>query len=473
MNTEQEAYRISSIKVEGLFGMFDHEIPLNLDERITIVYGENGIGKTMVFRIVVALFRMDFVALEQLPFDRVEVDFFGGDRLIASKTGSSIVAFVRVDLPSLFFEFSGLGLYNFRIRVLLLGQYQSPFDSNLLDLESRLMRSGFGPEEVDGHRIKLLEAIGSLRKEFSIHDCQQIIDLIEKIPLDNTYHLRSSFENLSKELIPAILKDIHFNFIETNRLLITEKGKSSDGGFVTKYSSAIDQLSADLAKRIQSAKDEYSSETEKLEKSFVRRLSSGKVKTNYGLTELKSLELEIRQAYLELIGLGLLTEEDSPIGLEIADDLSSELFVAVGVGLHDMKEKLSLYQELEIQARLLLAIINERRFSFKKLEINPQKGFVFFDAHGHELSASNLSSGEQHELVLLYNLIFNTPPGSLVMIDEPELSLHVAWQMEFLNDMREIIELKRFDLLVATHSPSIINGEWDLTVELKGQKAHA
>jgi predicted ATP-binding protein involved in virulence len=78
-----------------------------------------------------------------------------------------------------------------------------------------------------------------------------------------------------------------------------------------------------------------------------------------------------------------------------------------------------------------------------------------------------LSSGEQHELVLLYELLFKVKPNSLVLIDEPELSLHVGWQVQFLKDLQEITKLADLDILMATHSPDIIQDRWDLTAELK------
>jgi predicted ATP-binding protein involved in virulence len=90
---------------------------------------------------------------------------------------------------------------------------------------------------------------------------------------------------------------------------------------------------------------------------------------------------------------------------------------------------------------------------------------------GSELDLEMLSSGEQHELVLLYDLLFETSKNALVMIDEPELSLHVAWQDEVLKDLLEMAELSDFDVLLATHSPLIIGDRWDLTVELKGPSA--
>ncbi len=83
---------------------------------------------------------------------------------------------------------------------------------------------------------------------------------------------------------------------------------------------------------------------------------------------------------------------------------------------------------------------------------------------------SSLSSGEQHELVLLYELLFNAETGSLILIDEPEISLHLAWQVNFLRDLQEVSKLTTSDVIIATHSPEIIHDRWDLTVGLKGPR---
>lgn len=82
------------------------------------------------------------------------------------------------------------------------------------------------------------------------------------------------------------------------------------------------------------------------------------------------------------------------------------------------------------------------------------------------LRLEQLSSGEQHELVLFHHLLFEVRRDSLVLIDEPEISLHVAWQTSFLSDLDKINRLLGVHFLLATHSPSIISDRWDLTVGL-------
>jgi predicted ATP-dependent endonuclease of OLD family len=42
------------------------------------------------------------------------------------------------------------------------------------------------------------------------------------------------------------------------------------------------------------------------------------------------------------------------------------------------------------------------------------------------------------------------------LIDEPEISLHVAWQKEFLKDLQEIIKIQNMPVVIATHSPRLL-----------------
>ena len=74
--------------------------------------------------------------------------------------------------------------------------------------------------------------------------------------------------------------------------------------------------------------------------------------------------------------------------------------------------------------------------------------------------------GEQHQLILLYELVFNVRKNSLVLIDEPENSLHVAWQRLFIDDLLAIIKAENLQVIVVTHSPQIIGSHRDLTYDL-------
>lgn len=72
-------------------------------------------------------------------------------------------------------------------------------------------------------------------------------------------------------------------------------------------------------------------------------------------------------------------------------------------------------------------------------------------------SAYELSSGEYHMLTSLLALGFSVTKESVVLIDEPENSLHPQWQQDFMGTVLELCNLMQDGhLVVSTHSPLIV-----------------
>ncbi len=88
---------------------------------------------------------------------------------------------------------------------------------------------------------------------------------------------------------------------------------------------------------------------------------------------------------------------------------------------------------------------------------------IIFDNEQHELFVENinskcklslkdLSSGEK-QLVSLFSHLFFDEKKPFVIIDEPEISLSIAWQEMLINDIKSFSQ----GLIIATHSPFIVN----------------
>ena len=160
---------------------------------------------------------------------------------------------------------------------------------------------------------------------------------------------------------------------------------------------------------------------------------------------------------------------ETPVPLS-SDSLKEHERKVLWAYLNDVKQKLQVFDPLLRRVELFKDIVNSR-FSYKKFKVDREKGFIFQSDHDRSIVPPGaLSSGEQHELVLTYQLLFEAPPGSLIFIDEPELSLHVSWQRKFLEDIAKISELADLDFLVATHSPSIVHDRRDLMVQLASEE---
>jgi predicted ATP-binding protein involved in virulence len=107
------------------------------------------------------------------------------------------------------------------------------------------------------------------------------------------------------------------------------------------------------------------------------------------------------------------------------------------------------------------------------MRIQRDKGFSFYNLYEgssqyHELDLHEISSGEMHQVVLYYDFLFNCDPGTVVLIDEPEISLHVYAQSLFIENLRRIADknMNNLQFIVATHSPTIIGEHWDMTYDL-------
>lgn len=107
---------------------------------------------------------------------------------------------------------------------------------------------------------------------------------------------------------------------------------------------------------------------------------------------------------------------------------------------------------------------------YKRITFDKDRGFIFHSLDNDYIPIASLSSGEQHELVLLYELIFKVEEHTLLLIDEPEISLHIFWQQQFLTDILNICKLSNVKAIISTHSANIISNNWDLTVDLEEQQ---
>lgn len=128
----------------------------------------------------------------------------------------------------------------------------------------------------------------------------------------------------------------------------------------------------------------------------------------------------------------------------------------------------ALQSEFVKKLEMFVSIIDSFEFSNKHLEISPHAGFYFVmddDIHS-PLTPEQLSSGEQHILLQVYELLFAAAKQSLVLIDEPELSSHMYWQMIYSQQIEKIANEQKLQCVIATHSPQIFNQIWEHTIDL-------
>ncbi|MBS1493249.1 MAG: ATP-binding protein [Bacteroidetes bacterium] len=119
-------------------------------------------------------------------------------------------------------------------------------------------------------------------------------------------------------------------------------------------------------------------------------------------------------------------------------------------------------------------IFPEKKYKTIKTKNNVKQ--VIFEENGREMGINELSSGEKQIVFRGSFLLKNkeTTRGALVLIDEPEISMHPTWQLKILTFFKKLFTdndgLQTSQLIVTTHSPFVIhnsNRENDKVVVLK------
>lgn len=103
-------------------------------------------------------------------------------------------------------------------------------------------------------------------------------------------------------------------------------------------------------------------------------------------------------------------------------------------------------------------------FAPKKI-FNDKVGEVYFTLNDREktkITLGKLSSGEKQLLILLFSTIIENYAECITFWDEPEVSLHIEWQRKLIGIIRKLNP--NMQLIIATHSPSILFEGWEKRV---------
>jgi len=435
-----EYRRLKRIVVDGLFGTYDHEIDLNLADRVTLLHGPNGVGKTSILGMTNALIMDRLEYFQRIPFSRFLLEFHDGSSLeleFDDKTTNSETKY-KLTLNT--------GDESRATEVTV------PSKKDAEVITSRDVSSfSIWDTLFDNRDDETLSVAQGLSRH------QSVLPALAGLAGDDTNRLGT------------FLRCANAHLIEAQRLVRAEQGQSAHPRFgpadrSPSMVSAVSECSTDFRGRLDDTMVRYGRQSQLLDQSFPERLISA-------TDQLTPAELQNRMLALDrttsvLTKIGILDEtppHPSPAtGLEGVDDTRLRVMTLYVL---DTEQKLSAFDDLARRAGTLLDNVN-RKYRHKAIRLDRDHGFVAVSDSGQQLPLESLSSGEQHELVLHYDLLFRVAPNTVVLIDEPELSLHVAWQKRFLPELLEIVKLSEFDAVVATHSPFIVGDRNDLMIGL-------
>lgn len=409
---------LKKIEINELFWRYTYHIDLTSDCGIKMITGPNGYGKSTIIRMLSNLYTGNIHYFFEVPFSSLKLTF-------ANTTNS---------------------LYSVSVTKI----------TNTSDLTDSL--SG----EMSELKLVLCEK-DSIISEFSISK-EKADSLLQKN--DKNVHHPASTTVLSPNIeqifaghveLLMFIQELNVLHIEDQRLYYTADATYTSAIKYTGSTSRVSSDSLELKERIIRLKNKLSELLQEKTISAIREPNYAALTESEYIDRIEQVNKKIRQLTI----CGIATEVqflETKMQKEAAKMLANILtaYEQVITEIHNEAK----------DVLLLLKLIEHSEFPDKICTLNTLSGYCFTDSKGNYIPVELLSSGEQHKLVMYYQLLFNTRESMLVLIDEPELSFHVVWQSTFIDEMKQLVNARKLQMIIATHSPQIIDGKWSLTQDL-------
>lgn len=420
---------IGTIKVEQLFGRYDYLIPLDgeADEeasQMSLLYGDNGTGKTTILNLVFHLLSSDFnrghkTRIARVPFRRFSVTFTDQTTVFASRPTGEVIGNFELGL-----SFSGNPPETVRVEV---------------DPESGAVSAGLVRPELEALLVKISSWV------------------------PDVFYLADN-RTLESDTLPMRERRIIGSRIATHvpddDLMIVDRGSSDQREIVLQESivRTQQQLYVELARA--STRGEV--DARQIYAEVLHSIASANAWQDVKLDEQGRLkqelnELEVISGRFAKIGLGPAIDA-TPLAesLSTADELTLPVVVQVLRSFLDgQRARLSALDVLYKKMHNFVATTNEYLID-KTVELDVSTGLTI-RIPGGKVNPALLSSGEQHLLLLFLNVFTSSDQSRLFIIDEPELSLNVKWQRELVDSLLGLTQDAQCQFLLATHSIELLS----------------
>lgn len=462
MNTTNLRY----IKISGLFGR--NTVDIHFDKEVNIYIGENGLGKTTILNSIYYILEQKFDKLLDINFQEIVVKFDTIDSpiLVTRDDFSAFISkrnprgrFRENEIPYILSDI--LDIYN-------------PMDLvenvELLDIATlRLSRTLNIPRSLAQQYIYNyinhgFSGINDKKKKSNIKNVEKLIDAIDKninqkILYFTTYRrIENDFSKMltkedryaeSESLIKFGMNDVDKSI---NRILtlIRESSRESfnkmTGVLLNQYSSVKDDetnslsnyhtsIDTDMAKIIL---DRLGSELNPSDKKNIVKLLESSEIDNYKYAHLRNLLVRLIENY----------EKD-----KVYDDKIKKFANTCNKYLNGKEFR---YNQSDLTLNIYM---NDSASDYNNTILEKHMN-LHGKTNNNIISLSQLSSGEKQIVSLFSKLYLESDKDSILIIDEPELSISMKWQKMLLPDIMRSENCKL--LLTVTHSPFIFDNEFDM-----------
>jgi len=406
---------IDKVRITEFWG--DREVFFIFNSDINFLIGVNGSGKTTIINMIAAALTADFHTLDKLPFKKIEIE-------LSEVGGRKKPSIMIKKLPSK--------------------------KSSYQNIEYKIKEKASEPY--------VTYSLNEYEEEMFMHRWRPPSQYLMK---------------LNRGLVANLRSIVNVSWLSIHRANIT-----SDLHEESSYESSVDQklseLSNSLIKYFSALASKVRDEIEEFQKNIIVSLLTEKTQnTVFSLVKRLNLEQEKNSIkdifdHLKIDKKGTSSSLDKHF--KAVGDAISKMEMHEGLMLPDLMSVTNSFRIhrvvlewnsfLEKQKQILkpmetfLSVLNGL-YQRKKMVVNENNELTAITKSGKQLSINNLSSGEKQLLIIIGEALLQNETPWVYIADEPELSLHVAWQEKLVENLRRINP--KAQIICATHSPDIVS----------------
>lgn len=436
--------RISTVMIKELFGLYSYELSIGSGEssendKISIFYGDNGSGKSTLLRLAFHMLAPN--SNQGHKSHLLDVEF---KELAVTFNDGSVVKAYRKETNNGEYTISVKRPGKKAVQATIFPRDDSNSDAELLhgkvepalnDLDCSLyllsddraiQRAGGGTGNDELYKLQYLRSRGIIFDENG-----------------RGRHKRLEGMETPEDIAKQLLADS----IETTEDWFRKRVMGSN----SKGDSGVNDIYKQILKRISDAGGDSTNNL--YSKSDIEK-------------KVKELELQSKN----FSNYGLLAEFDGKdiiTFLQSANKATLNLIIDV---LAPYLDSIDTKHEAmkDIYERIHTFITVARRFyTNKELTYDLRNGIQIRSLNGKLLKPHMLSSGERHLLLLFCTSIVAGGSPSILMIDEPEISLNIKWQRMLIDALIQCIGDNDIQFIFSTHSFEILSKHKSRVVKLE------
>lgn len=422
----------------------EKQVHLKFSDNTLILVGENGSGKTTILRILYETLACKWTMLSVEDFSKIELEFVTGEPIVILKTEIQDAKELFVDSDSETFR----------------------------DLPPIIRRSLIERSNISGHDISYDQIIEALTE----YDYPEMANrLKEKMDTIQKNVLSEYSENIKKQLGCSIIYLPTYRRIEKRISYINEKDylRRRPNYRILQNQIRLGEQSTEIAKSGMDDVEDYI----RLRLEEIRRkadLSASRL--NYqcfkGILNKNSdtvpynadilSEEEIEKVFGSINENVLSPEESKQIQqllkkMNSTDAPQQQTYEQIVYYFYSMLH--DRYLQIKKDEKVILKFFEScNAYLSNKEFVYDEKEYTYYirvteGNKTRKIDLENLSSGEK-QVVSVFSYLYLSPfPKSVILIDEPELSLSVPWQKRFLVDVSNGSQCA--GIVAVTHSPFV------------------